>query len=101
MLKKTRRVLRSQAANGWPGHRSRCTLQVKLGNIHLPKVASRGAGLKEQEESQALVAHTCDLSCLGGRDQEDCGSKPAQANSSQDLISRKPITKKGLEEWLK
>jgi hypothetical protein len=32
----------------------------------------------------------------GGRDQEDCGSKPAQANSTQD-----PISKKGLVEWLK
>jgi hypothetical protein len=29
-------------------------------------------------------------------DQEDHGSKPAQANSSQDPISKKPITKRGL-----
>jgi hypothetical protein len=36
------------------------------------------------------------------RDKEDCGLKPAQANSSQDLISKNPITtKKGLVEWLK
>jgi hypothetical protein len=27
--------------------------------------------------------------------------KPAQANSSQDPILKKPITKKGLVEWLK
>jgi hypothetical protein len=32
--------------------------------------------------SQALVAHTCNLSYSGGRDQEDCGLKTAQANSS-------------------
>jgi hypothetical protein len=38
---------------------------------------------------------------LGGRDQEDRGLKPAQANSSQDPISKKPTTKKGLVEWLK
>jgi hypothetical protein len=31
----------------------------------------------------------------GGRDQEDCGSKPAQANSSQNLISKTPNTKEG------
>jgi hypothetical protein len=37
----------------------------------------------------------------GGRDQEDRGSKPAQANNSQDLILKKPFTKKGLVEWLK
>jgi hypothetical protein len=32
---------------------------------------------------------------LGGRDQEDHGSKPAQANSSQDPISKEPFTEKG------
>jgi hypothetical protein len=30
----------------------------------------------------------------GGRDQEDLGSKPAQANSSTDPMLKKPITKK-------
>jgi hypothetical protein len=39
-----------------------------------------------------LVAHTYNPNYLGGRDQEDCGSKPAQANSSQDPILKKPIT---------
>jgi hypothetical protein len=33
--------------------------------------------------------------------QEDHGSKPTQANSSQDPTSKKYITKKGLVEWLK
>jgi hypothetical protein len=38
----------------------------------------------------------------GGRDQEDCGSKPPPANSSGDPISKKLITKKkNLVEWLK
>jgi hypothetical protein len=40
----------------------------------------------------------------GGRDQEDCSSKPTRANSSRDLISgekKKPFTKKKLVEWLK
>jgi hypothetical protein len=32
----------------------------------------------------------------GSRDQEDCGSMPALANSSRD-----PISKKRLVEWLK
>jgi hypothetical protein len=41
------------------------------------------------------VAHTCDPSYSGGRDLEESGSKPAQANSSEDPISKKPITKKG------
>jgi hypothetical protein len=39
-------------------------------------------------------AHTCNPSCSGGRDEKDCGSKPAQANSSQDPISKTPFTHK-------
>jgi hypothetical protein len=29
--------------------------------------------------SWPFVAHTCNTSCLGGRDQKDHGSRPAQA----------------------
>jgi hypothetical protein len=39
------------------------------------KIQKIGLGL-------ALVAHACNQSYSGGRDQEDGGSKPAQANSS-------------------
>jgi hypothetical protein len=48
-----------------------------------------------------LMAHTCNLSYQGGRDEEDLGLKPARAHSSWDTISKTPITKKGLVEWLK
>jgi NADPH-dependent ferric siderophore reductase len=41
------------------------------------------------------VAHACNPSHSGGGDQEDCSSKPARANSSQDPILKKPFTKKG------
>jgi hypothetical protein len=44
--------------------------------------------------SQAPVAHACNPSYSGGRDQEDQGLKPACANSSQDSISKMPNTKK-------
>jgi hypothetical protein len=51
---------------------------------------------------QVLVAHTRNPSYLGGRDQEDCSLKPAQAKSSQYSISKKKKHhKKGLVEWLK
>jgi hypothetical protein len=43
----------------------------------------------KNKNSQALVAHTCNPSYSGGRDQEDYGSKPTRANSSQDPISKK------------
>jgi hypothetical protein len=48
-----------------------------------------------------LVAHACNPSYSGGRDQEDHGSKPAWANSSLDPILKKPFTKIGLVEWVK
>jgi hypothetical protein len=40
----------------------------------------------------ALIAHACNPSYWGVRDQEDQGSKPAQANSLRDPISKKSIT---------
>jgi hypothetical protein len=43
------------------------------------------------------VAHACNPSYSGSRDQEDCGLKPAQANT----YLKKPFTKIGLVEWLK
>jgi hypothetical protein len=38
------------------------------------------------------VAKACDPNCLGGRDQEDWGSKPAQASSSWDPNTQKKGT---------
>jgi hypothetical protein len=46
------------------------------------------------------VAHTCNPSYPGGRDQEHLILKPAWANSSRDPISKIP-SQKGLVEWLK
>jgi hypothetical protein len=47
-----------------------------------------------------LVAHTHNPSYSVGRDQEDQGSKPAWANSSE-IFLEKPFTKIWLVEWLK
>jgi hypothetical protein len=44
--------------------------------------------------SRALVAHACNPSYSGGRDQEDHRLKPAWANSSQGPILKKPIKKR-------
>jgi hypothetical protein len=46
------------------------------------------------------MAHAYNPSYSRGRDQEDSHSKPAWANSSA-ISQKKPITKKGLVEWLK
>jgi hypothetical protein len=56
---------------------------------------------QEIEHCWVMVAHTCNPSYSGGRDQEDHGLKPDWANSPRDPIFKKPITKKGLVEWLK
>jgi hypothetical protein len=42
-----------------------------------------------------LVAHTCNPSYSGGRDQEVRDSKPSQANSSRDPIVKKTLHKRG------
>jgi hypothetical protein len=49
--------------------------------------------IKRGENNKKTVAHTCNPSYSGGRDQEDRSSKPA-------LVSRIP-NKKGPVEWLK
>jgi hypothetical protein len=55
----------------------------------------------DKEYSQETVAHACNPSYSEERDLEDCGLKPAWANSSGDPISKKSNTKTRLEEWLK
>jgi hypothetical protein len=57
--------------------------------------------LSQKEESRVPVAPAYNPSYSGGRDQEDNSSKIAPVNSCRDPISKKPITKKGLVEWLK
>jgi hypothetical protein len=44
------------------------------------------------------VAHVCNLSYSGGRDQEERGSKPALDKQIMRPYLEKPITKKGLVE---
>jgi hypothetical protein len=60
---------------------------------HLRKV-NRNQKEKEHNLPDA-VAHSCTLKYSGGRYQKDRGSKPVQADSSQDPISKKPTIKKG------
>jgi hypothetical protein len=49
---------------------------------------------KREMIGQVLVAHTCNPSYSGDRDQEDHGLKPDQANSLQASISKHPSPKK-------
>jgi hypothetical protein len=56
--------------------------------------------IEKCKTSWAPVAYTCNPSYSGGRDQEDCGSKPGWATVHEPL-SQKYLTQKGLVEWLK
>jgi hypothetical protein len=56
----------------------------------LPHHRPKSNGRNWPRTSRALVAHTCNPSYSGNRDQEDHGSKPAQANSSWDPILKNP-----------
>jgi hypothetical protein len=47
------------------------------------------------------VAYAYNPSYSGGKDQEDCSSKPAQANTSMRPYFKKPFTKIGLVGWFK
>jgi hypothetical protein len=50
--------------------------------------------------SWTSVAHACNPSYSGGRDQEDLGLRPVQANSLRDPMLKNTQHKKGLAEWL-
>jgi ribosomal protein L44E len=50
--------------------------------------------LKKKSVGQALVAHACDPSYSGDRDQEDRGSKPARAHSCETLSQNNPSQKR-------
>jgi hypothetical protein len=86
--------------DGWPAplyflHQGSIELHLPLLN---EKVQSTILGTMESvdlkcDSNRALVAHTCNPSYSGCRDQEDQGLKPAQANSSWDPISKNPSQK--------
>jgi hypothetical protein len=77
------------------GKLARAFCNVDVQRVPLPPqfLCSRTLGTK-LSPGQGLEAHTCNPGFSGGRDQEDHGSKPAWANSSQDPNLKKPITKK-------
>jgi hypothetical protein len=51
-------------------------------------------GRTQEGTSRISVAHACNPSYSGGRNQEDQGLKSTPANSSQDPISKKPNHRK-------
>jgi hypothetical protein len=50
---------------------------------------------KRKTDNGIISKHAYNSSYLGGRDQEDLSSKPAQANNLRNPISKKPFTKMG------
>jgi hypothetical protein len=74
------------------GERERRNSKLKLKHIFsFQKVLLCSLG----SPGVSYVAHTglkLTILYLGGRDQEDCSSRPVTANSSQDIISKIPNT---------
>jgi hypothetical protein len=60
---------------------------------HLFNIFNSLVSFKVYDHSHVLVAHAYNPGYSGGRDQENGGSKPAQANSSPEPISKKTKTK--------
>jgi hypothetical protein len=58
---------------------------------------------KKQPTRKQIIslAHACNPSYLGGRDQEDLFKASPRQIVLNNLARRKPITKRGLEVWLK
>jgi hypothetical protein len=66
---------------------------AKLATLYLDLLREKTEDSNLRKYSWTLVAHICNPSYSGGREQEGCGSKPAWANSSQDPILKKTIKK--------
>jgi hypothetical protein len=65
--------------------------EIALGKNNFPPILRKGfdSGRKEREGRReggrkelqlGLVTHTCNFTYLGGRDQEDCNSRPPHLN---------------------
>jgi hypothetical protein len=67
---------------------------MRVGKLLLPELST------EMEEENSYITWACQVpvaqACILAA-REDCSSKLAQANSSQDPVSKKPITKK--RDW--
>jgi hypothetical protein len=73
---------------------SSCFSLLCAGHFHTQIKMFKLLPLENPVPNQALVAHTCNPSYVGGRGQEDHSPKPAKANSLRDPISKRPNTKK-------
>jgi hypothetical protein len=57
--------------------------------------------VKRGSMGRALVAHACNPSYSGGRDQKDHASKSAMGKQFERPYPRNSQYEEGLEEWLK
>jgi hypothetical protein len=68
----------------------------------LPLLKTNKQAKKKKNFSRAPAAHACNPSYSGGRDQEDCGLKPALGKQfERPYLKKKHLYKKRLVEWLK
>jgi hypothetical protein len=89
-----------QAEFSWVSHLSSGPSQPLQKKDYSPEyLGVQSQGSRSSHFHWPLVAHACNPSYSGGKDQEDLICKPAWANSSWDPISKNTITKKDDPEF--
>jgi hypothetical protein len=81
--------------SGLLGAIAQCHCPATPRGSHCTSPAQEKPQIQKSKYDWELVAHACNPSYSGGRDQEDHSSKPVLANSSGDPISKIFNTEKG------
>jgi hypothetical protein len=94
-LKKINNKITNNPTNKWANEQNKqfSSEKVQMANKYI-KIFDIFSHQGNTNQLGTPVAHACNPSNSGGRDQEDYSFKPAQANSLQDPILKIPITKK-------
>jgi hypothetical protein len=79
----------------WLKHYSSRVLALQVQSPEFEPQSHQKQTNKKARKVLATMTYTYNPSFSGSRDQEDRSSRPAWANNLRDLISKKPIIKKG------
>jgi hypothetical protein len=71
------------------------TLTSNQKNVNYNQTELAFQSMRKPNNFRVQVAHICNLSYPGGRDEEDHSSKPARANSLRDPIMKTSSQKMG------
>jgi hypothetical protein len=105
LAEESERILQAdiKVEKGWVFHwritSTTCCKNMKEGDVTLQgRSESQATSSRKGTDSWALLAHACNPSYSGGRDQEDWGSKPVPVNSLRHPVLKKNITHKKMTD---